>query len=205
MSTVGRVADARSGQRPDEIVAAAARLFYEEGYGQVGMRAIADAVGIKTSSLYNHFSSKEEILYTFAKRINTDFIGRHIHLLDAEGDRPTVLRKLLIEHIVYFWDHKHEMLAGLRELKRLNDDHLREITAIRRTYQNGIARFIEAGVTDGEFVCESPKLATMAMLDMINGIDTWFNEDGPLAIGQLAESYADLITKHLLGAGAGES
>lgn len=42
----------------------------------------------------------------------------------------------------------------------------------------------------------------MAMLDMINGIDTWFNEDGPLDIEQVAESYADLLPKQLLGAGA---
>jgi hypothetical protein len=35
---------------------------------------------------------------------------------------------------------------------------------------------------------------------MINGIDTWFREDGSLTIEELAEHYAGLITFGLLGA-----
>ncbi len=187
------------GPRATEIEIAAARLFYEEGYGQVGMRAIADAVGIKTSSLYNHFVSKEEILYTFVKRINTDFIDRHIDVLSAQSRRPAVFRQLIIEHILYFWEQKYEMQAGVREMKSLSPEHLAEVTAIRRTYQVAIAAFIAAGVEDGEFVCDDPKLAALAVLDMINGIDTWFRESSPFNIEELATSYAELITYNLLG------
>jgi len=183
-----------------EIEMAATRLFYEQGYGQVGMRAIAEAVGIKTSSLYNHFVSKEEILYTFVKRINTDFIDRHIGVFDDDGDKPTILHRLIIEHIVYFWEHKYEMQAGLREMRNLSPEHLAEITAIRRTYQDGIGAFIARGNEQRVFRCATPKLAALALLDMINGIDTWFRIDGPLTIEELAEDYAGLITFGLLGA-----
>lgn len=40
----------------------ATALFAEEGYDKITMRRIAAAVGIKPASIYNHFSSKEEIL-----------------------------------------------------------------------------------------------------------------------------------------------
>ena len=49
--------------RREEILQIATRLFYEHGFQSVGIRMIADEVGIQPSSLYYHFSSKEEILF----------------------------------------------------------------------------------------------------------------------------------------------
>lgn len=41
---------------------AAVNLFSQRGYGSVSIREITRAVGIKESSFYNHFASKEELL-----------------------------------------------------------------------------------------------------------------------------------------------
>ncbi|HUX14300.1 MAG TPA: helix-turn-helix domain-containing protein [Spirochaetia bacterium] len=46
----------------DAIFRTALRLFSGHGYENVSMRQIASAVGIKASSIYNHFSSKAELL-----------------------------------------------------------------------------------------------------------------------------------------------
>lgn len=46
----------------DRILEAAIDLFAEKGYGEVSIREITRAVGIKESSLYNHFLSKQQIL-----------------------------------------------------------------------------------------------------------------------------------------------
>ncbi|URZ08564.1 TetR/AcrR family transcriptional regulator [Clostridium felsineum] len=40
----------------------AAKLFAKDGYNGVSMRQIAREVGIKESSIYNHYKNKEEIL-----------------------------------------------------------------------------------------------------------------------------------------------
>jgi AcrR family transcriptional regulator len=45
----------------EEILNEALDLFAEKGYHGSSMREIAKAVGIKGSSIYNHFSGKEEI------------------------------------------------------------------------------------------------------------------------------------------------
>ena len=53
--------------RKDEIVYATLELAAEKGLGTVSMQQIADKVGITKASLYNHFSSRDEIvdaLYT---------------------------------------------------------------------------------------------------------------------------------------------
>ena len=44
------------------ILHAAAGLFRERGYAAVSLRDIAEVVGMKTGSLYYHFSSKEGLV-----------------------------------------------------------------------------------------------------------------------------------------------
>jgi AcrR family transcriptional regulator len=46
----------------DEILDAAAELFTTRGYATTSTRSIAEAVGIRQSSLYHHFSTKDDIL-----------------------------------------------------------------------------------------------------------------------------------------------
>jgi AcrR family transcriptional regulator len=53
----------RRAERRAQIVAAAAQIFARDGYRNVGMREIADAVGIRGAGLYHHFSAREEILF----------------------------------------------------------------------------------------------------------------------------------------------
>ena len=45
-----------------KILNSALNLFSSKGYNAVSVRAIASEVGIKASSLYNHFQSKQDIL-----------------------------------------------------------------------------------------------------------------------------------------------
>lgn len=49
-------------ERKKEIVFATLELAADKGLGNVSMQQIADRVGITKASLYNHFSSKDEIV-----------------------------------------------------------------------------------------------------------------------------------------------
>jgi len=51
----------------EKILRVAAKLFSESGYKQVTTRDIAAVVGIKSASIYYHFSSKNEILRSLYK------------------------------------------------------------------------------------------------------------------------------------------
>lgn len=62
-----RMSDARK----KEIILATLELAANKGLGNVSMNMIADKVGIKKPSLYNHFSSKEElveVMYQFLSK-----------------------------------------------------------------------------------------------------------------------------------------
>lgn len=58
--------------RKEQIIMAALRLSAQKGLGAVSMNMIAEEIGIKKPSLYNHFASKEELIeemYNFLRQI----------------------------------------------------------------------------------------------------------------------------------------
>lgn len=59
--------------RKEEILEAAIDLFSQEGYASVSVRDITRAVGIKESSLYNHFPSKEKLLESILEMLRREF------------------------------------------------------------------------------------------------------------------------------------
>lgn len=86
----------------DRILEEAINLFSIKGYDGVSIRDISKAVGIKESSIYNHFSSKEEILditiNNFITAVgNTIFDIHSIPSLIEDRNLKEVLEYLSIE------------------------------------------------------------------------------------------------------------
>ncbi len=59
----------------EKIANEALTLFSEEGYKGTSVKNIADAVGIKDSSLYKHFKSKKEIFDTIVEEMQNRMSG----------------------------------------------------------------------------------------------------------------------------------
>jgi AcrR family transcriptional regulator len=90
LTTSGRAASPRRGQ----IVATAARLFREQGYGATTMTDVARACELKQSSLYYWFRQKDDIVLALLalNRVTLDFAER---LGGADGSPAVRLYRLL--------------------------------------------------------------------------------------------------------------
>lgn len=53
----------------ERIIAVASDLFYRHGIRAVGVEAIADAAGTNKMTLYRHFSSKDELVAEYLRRL----------------------------------------------------------------------------------------------------------------------------------------
>ena len=60
----------------EKILLAAADLFSRDGFTGVSIRDITRTVGIKESSLYNHFENKEALLDAIFDRMESEFAAR---------------------------------------------------------------------------------------------------------------------------------
>lgn len=88
-------------QTKDKIFDTALDLFSKKGYDSVSVRTIASEVGIKESSIYNHYSSKKDILMSILNYFEEYFKGNP---LDDEN-----IRKLLEENPEEFYYQGSEM------------------------------------------------------------------------------------------------
>lgn len=88
-------------QTKDKIFDTALDLFSKKGYDSVSVRTIASEVGIKESSIYNHYSSKKDILMSILNYFEEYFKGNP---LDDES-----IRKLLEENPEEFYHQESEM------------------------------------------------------------------------------------------------
>jgi len=187
-------------RRADEIVDIAARLFYERGYQSVSTRALAQAAGIQGGSLYHHFTSKEEILYRIVQYGSGEFFaGLLPHLEASGGGYAERLDRFVRAYITDAQARRYAIAVLFRDMAHLSPDHFVELQAVRRHFQQAVQRFLADGVAAGEFHVPDAKVAGIAVLDLLKGVDAWMKEPGRLGRRQVADTYAVLILQ-LMGA-----
>jgi len=87
-------------RRRRQIAAAAARLFVEKGFHKTTTRQIARAADISIGSLYEYFTTKEDILYIVCDFIHTEMErGVATAMADASGGRDA-LAKVIREYFM---------------------------------------------------------------------------------------------------------
>ncbi|HKU96504.1 MAG TPA: TetR/AcrR family transcriptional regulator [Vineibacter sp.] len=84
----------------DKLVAAAIELIDEGGANALTIRALADAVGVTPMALYNHFSSKRDLLAAVAEHIisGAQFDGQHPDWRQQIHHCFSVVRDLCLQH-----------------------------------------------------------------------------------------------------------
>lgn len=187
----------RAGTRRAELVALASRLFRERGYHGVGMRTLAEAADMQAASLYHHFRNKEELLLEAIFVVDRDLIDDQLPILDGPGTYRERLARLVQGHVRHIAANRDAWWVASRELRALSPEKFDTVQVYRRRYQHRVAQHLADGARAGEFACDDPRLVTLAFLDMINGLNEWFDPAGRLTIEEIADRYAELVLRQL--------
>ena len=164
----------RNGTRKDVIIAKAAKLFREKGFSATSMRDLAEHVGVEAASLYNHISSKAEILQEICFKTANNFMS-HIEEVDATPNKTAIekIQAILRFHIKQMLDNYEEVYVSDREWKHLTDPYLSNMQSQRRAYRQRIALVIEEGIRRGEIKPIDAPTAVLIMLHAVSGIESW--------------------------------
>lgn len=184
-------AAARETVTSEAVLDEALTQFAERGYHGTALSQIAQALDVRTPSLYNHMRSKHELLLTIVERtvdgVLADFRA-------ATAGRTDPLDRLYHATLVYarrHATHRREAIVVNRDTSALDEPHRSEMQARRRAHEHALRGVIVDGVAAGRFVVDSPALASFAIREMCVSIARWFNDDGPISPDQVAREYTE--------------
>ncbi|RYF93816.1 MAG: TetR/AcrR family transcriptional regulator [Chitinophagaceae bacterium] len=182
---MSKIKSNKNGTRKDVIIAKAARLFREKGYSASSMRDLAEEVGVEAASLYNHISSKSEILQEICFKVANKFMS-HIDAIDnSDLDSIMKIEAILRLHVQHMLHHYEEVYVSDREWKHLVDPYLSNYQSQRRTYRQRIAQIIEEGIRKGEIKDIDAPTAVLIMLHAVSGIESWHRSKKKISGEQL--------------------
>ena len=81
------------------------------------------------------------------------------------------------------------------ELRNLTPENFAVIEGLRRDYETRLEAILRRGVQDRVMTVAEPRIASMALIAMLTGVNTWFRERGRLSLAQVEAVYWDMVRK----------
>lgn len=158
------------------ILAEARTVFARRGYAEASLREIAEAVGIKTPSLYAHFPSKEALYEAVYAEVVAEHTAFFDELVRTSTDLPPLprLRHLLSGIGTFYRDrpeqHEFSMRAAVDE-NGPSGQSLREIFLdSESTLAEAVRQSYDDGVTTGAFAGGDPEGFTALVFVVMDGL-----------------------------------
>ena len=177
----------RYGSR-EAIVEAAERLFLQRGFGAVSMDELAESAGVARRTLYNQFSSKEEIFREMLRRVSSQLETAFPPGLETQGEVEEVLR--LIAHQILDL-HKHPEYLGFLRMVIADSRQFpwiaKEFAAIMDPQTERLTRFFSDLTSAGSLDCSNPLIAAHQFMGLVNEFSLWpwmMSQENPSAFDE---------------------
>lgn len=121
--------------RREKLLAAAATLFAERGYHDVGIDDIGAAAGISGPGVYRHFAGKQALLESLCDRAMTRMLEGARRTRDEHPDADEAVRALVDLHAEFSVRHRTLLGVWLREQRALSDGVRRSLRRRQREYE----------------------------------------------------------------------
>jgi AcrR family transcriptional regulator len=169
------------------------RLIFEHGYEAMSLRQLAAEVGIQVGSLYNHITTKQELLFDLVQ----DHINELLRQLDLalEGKEQPIerLRAFVAFHVSYHMTRKREVYIANSELRSLDPKNYEAVVALRGAYEQRLSDILCQGVASGVFEVVDVQVATFAIISLLTGLCNWYRPGGRLTKEAIIAAHEKLV------------
>ncbi len=180
----------REPTRARELQRAAAELFFSKGYEATTIREIAQALGIKSASIYYHWESKEAILFDLIRSTMQQLAAGVRSELEPKVGPDLQLAGVAVHHVVLHALRPKEAVLGETELRSLTGSRLRDVLRMRDDYEALVCGVLDRGAREGLFDVPDLKLTAYSIISQCTNVGIWFREDGRLGLEDVAGIYA---------------
>ncbi|MFI8905278.1 TetR/AcrR family transcriptional regulator [Streptomyces albidoflavus] len=183
---------------PRRLLAAATRLFADQGYDRTSVQEIVEAAGVTKGALYHYFGSKEDLLqevYARLLRLQQERLDMYAGSQDPVEER---LRAAAADVVVTTIENLDDASIFFRSMHQLSPEKNKQVRAERRRYHERFRALVEEGQQAGVFTRDIPAdLVVDYHFGSVHHLSTWYRPDGPLTPQQVATHLADLLLRAL--------
>jgi TetR/AcrR family transcriptional regulator, cholesterol catabolism regulator len=185
-----------------KIAEAAIDLFYARGVAGTTVRDITSACGLTPGALYNHFASKDQLLYLLVRDVHLRVDDELAVALAGAGDRPACQLAAAVRLLVaQAAGQRKESRVANREYTALTTAGRQEITRIRRVLRDRLTDVLEAGVQNGTFLLIGPQdraaaaLTANVIATTCANISEWTSDNHPMTLADLQDRYVQMALR----------
>ncbi|GGF12609.1 hypothetical protein GCM10011611_17800 [Aliidongia dinghuensis] len=191
----------RRGGSREAIVEAAERLFLERGFGTVSMDDLAEAAGVVRRTLYNQFTSKEEIFREMLLRVSGQLENALPPGIETQGNVEEVLhliaRAILDLHArPGYLGFLRMVVADSRQFPWIAEAFAAVMEPQSERFVRYLAHLTEMGVLD----CRNPVLAVRQFTGILNEFFLWpwmmGREGAPISAEEVVEDTIRMFLQH---------
>ena len=172
---------------------AGVRLIFEHGYAAMSLRQLAAEVGIQSGSLYNHISTKQQLLFDLVQDHINELLRQLDLALEGKEGPEEKLRAFVAFHVTYHMTKKREVFIANSELRSLEPKNYEAIVALRGAYEQRLAHILAEGDSEGIFEVVDVQVATFAIIALLTGLCTWYRPGGRLTREAIVAAHEKLV------------
>jgi AcrR family transcriptional regulator len=186
----------KASTRADQILGVATDLFFEKGYGHVGVDEIGVAAGLSGPAIYRHFKGKGEILAALFDQA----IDGLLSVVGTATDNPHLDLVLRVRaHAGYVLTQSKLASVWIREGRSLSRDHRNRLRRRERNYIDQWIKLIGRCYPDlSPADCE---VAALTALGTLNSLPTWPRQ---ASTEQLENAFTEFVVSGLDRLGRGD-
>jgi AcrR family transcriptional regulator len=175
----------------DRLAEHAARLFAERGYHGTSIADLADALGIRKSSVYSHIGGKDELLAQITLA-GADAFHEALDGLPGDTSPAERLHQALRAHLGVVDRQLDVAIVWLREWRYLPAPARDRFLAERRRYEQRVRALLQDAVRSGELRADLDlEYATLAFFSLGNWAYTWMTH--ATDVDTVADAYWTLL------------
>ena len=160
--------------RKQDIYETSAKLFRKKGYAATSVQDIAEAIGIKAASLYNHINSKQEILKELCMPIAASFSEGMEDIENSTLNPLEKLEQLVTLHVKLTIQNGDRMTLITGDWIHLNEQDLKSFKQSRSKYEASFKAILnQAKKEDYIHSSVSIDVALFSILSSLHWLYSW--------------------------------
>ncbi|MHB8611358.1 MAG: TetR/AcrR family transcriptional regulator [Candidatus Dormibacteraceae bacterium] len=178
-------------------------LFFKRGFQATTLRHIASRVGIQVGSLYNHITSKGDLLFDIMETVMQDLLEDQRQVAQTP-DVVERMRLLVYHHVKFHGERAEEVFIGNSELRSLSRGQRTRVVGLRNEYEQVFQNELEDGIRQGKFLPVDVQVTAYGILAMTTWVSAWYSSRGRLSLEEIAEIYTALVLRSIWNPAAGQ-